>query len=294
MRAGDSTKSLEQGNVLSPAQGEFTIAHGGGAAEPGKAIPSLLLLFPRGKRPGSDALRDVLNDVSHGALPRADGIAVSLDHSDITGSDEDGPWFELIANAVTMELRGFGAAKSSDAMTAKALSASIDEAAEAAGFGQLEALMLHVSPHLESGAMATPVLRALCSAGARIGAHLEHLAAFAWPDSGVLVAPARFNQMIDDWSTASQPSAAFFVGFRDEIDRGMVSRGLARFTQQELRLEPELVEDRSDAIRLGQRVAAQLIPMGRMSEAQEFTLPDTRILRLEPSANGRFVRAFLG
>ncbi len=286
LRAGDSTKSLEQGNVLSPAQGEFTIAHGGGAAEPGKAIPSLLLLFPRGKRPGSDVLR--------GAIAQADRISLSLDHADSDGVADDGPWFELGTTAVTMELRGFGVAKSSDAIKAKALSASIDEAAEAAGFGQLEALMLHVSPHLESGAMATPVLRALCSAGARIGAHLENLAAFAWPDSGVLVAPAQFSQMMDDWSTASQPPAAFFVGFRDEIDQGMVSRGLSRFTQQELRLEPELVDNRSDAIRLGQRVAAQLIPMGRMSEAQEFTLPDTRILRLEPSANGRFVRAFLG
>jgi hypothetical protein len=77
-------------------------------------------------------------------------------------------------------------------------------------------------------------------------------------------------------------------------DMGLHSEGLALFTGQELRIEPELVDDRAEAAKLAVRLLDYLIERGRIAAPESIVGPDGAPLRLEPSANGRFVRICRG
>ena len=50
--------------------------------------------------------------------------------------------------------------------------------------------------------------------------------------------------------------------------------------------------DRADAVRLAVRLVNLLVGTGKLADTQRITAPDGGTLRLEPSANGRFVRVF--
>jgi hypothetical protein len=72
----------------------------------------------------------------------------------------------------------------------------------------------------------------------------------------------------------------------------MHSEGLALFTGQELRLEPELVRDPAAAAKLAVRLIDHLVERGRIAKQEVTAGPDEGSLRLEPSANGQFVRVW--
>ena len=75
-------------------------------------------------------------------------------------------------------------------------------------------------------------------------------------------------------------------------DGGLQSQGIALFTGQELRLEPELVVDRAAAAKVALRLMHWMVETGTLREEARLTGPDGLPLRLEPSENGRFVRAW--
>ena len=77
-------------------------------------------------------------------------------------------------------------------------------------------------------------------------------------------------------------------------DGGMQSQGLALFTGQELRLEPELAADRTAGAKVALRLMHWLVEHGRLEAKETLPGPDGRPLHLEPSANGRFVRVWRG
>jgi hypothetical protein len=74
----------------------------------------------------------------------------------------------------------------------------------------------------------------------------------------------------------------------------MHSEGLAVFMGQELRLEPELTSDKAAGAKIGVRLIDVLVEEGRVEGPQQITGPDGQPLRLEPSANGHFVRVWAG
>ena len=77
-------------------------------------------------------------------------------------------------------------------------------------------------------------------------------------------------------------------------DGGLQSEGLALFTGQELRIEPELITDPAGGEALGAGLLNYLVECGRIDRARRAVGANRLPLRLEPSANGRFVRAWRG
>jgi hypothetical protein len=74
----------------------------------------------------------------------------------------------------------------------------------------------------------------------------------------------------------------------------MQSEGLALFTGQELRIEPELAEDKAAAAKIAVRLIDLLVAEGTLAAPRRIAGADGSPLRLEPSANGRFVRVWRG
>ena len=77
-------------------------------------------------------------------------------------------------------------------------------------------------------------------------------------------------------------------------DGGMQSEGLSLFAGQELRIEPELIADMAAGAKIGVRLIDYMVERGRIDAPQKVTGPDGQPLRLEPSANGRFIRVWRG
>ena len=77
-------------------------------------------------------------------------------------------------------------------------------------------------------------------------------------------------------------------------DGGMQSEGLSLFAGQELRIEPELIADMTAGAKIGVRLIDYMVERGRIDAPQKVTGPDGQPLRLEPSANGRFIRVWRG
>ncbi len=279
-RVGDSTKSLEQGNVLSFAQGDFTIAHGGGAADPGKAVPSLYLLFAVGQCPDRDA---VLR-----AVHAAEGLAVSIDGAAAGASAGEDARLQIVTRGLTFDLQGVVVQDKSGPAYERGQTIS-----PAGSDNIYDAIAIAAGPHLSSGATTVPVLKGQVRAAALLGKQLPTLAAYSWSAAGNVVDAKRFSHLSEEWEDGGVFPTEFFVRFRRDLDEGVTSRGLEIFTGQELRIEPDLVDAIPDPVRLAMRIAAQLVPMGKMEEPQDFKTPDGRDLRLQPSRNARYVRAFL-
>ena len=74
----------------------------------------------------------------------------------------------------------------------------------------------------------------------------------------------------------------------------MYSEGLALFTGQEVRLEPDMIVDQAEAAKLAVRLLDHLIERGKIEARETIVGPDGSPLQLEPSGNGRFVRICRG
>jgi hypothetical protein len=245
--------------------------------------PSAALLFEAGCRPGLAAVAELAE--STGAF------SISFVPSDDI-AHERGPdanrWVELLVNGLTFDLNGLAPGKGS----------APPPHSHAFGFAnsvpsQVEALCLKPGPHLAAGVRVLPVLRALATLAANL-AMLNRLSAVAWPAARIVCEPRHFRDSVLRW-TEGGPFPAFCLAALAPVpDGGLQSEGLALFTGQELRLEPELVRDSAAAARIGVRLLHWLSERGRITAKETVTGPDGEPLRLELSANGRFVRAWRG
>jgi hypothetical protein len=77
-------------------------------------------------------------------------------------------------------------------------------------------------------------------------------------------------------------------------DGGLQSEGLALFAGQDLRIEPELVQGKADAEAIAIRLIDYIAENGPINASRRLVGPDGQPLRLELSANGRFVRVWRG
>ena len=138
-----------------------------------------------------------------------------------------------------------------------------------------------------------PVVRALAWLGAVLG-RLDGVVAIAWHPARCWSAPDLYIEGVRRWAEGGVFPGLTLAGLSLSPDRGMHSEGLALFTGQELRLEPEMIEDQAEGAKLAVRLLDFLIERGRVAETATITGPDGSLLRLEPSANGRFVRICRG
>lgn len=138
-----------------------------------------------------------------------------------------------------------------------------------------------------------PVVRSLAWLTAILAA-LPKARAVAWHPARTWCAPQQFRDSVLRWVEGGVFPAFALAALAPTPDGGMQSEGLALFTGQELRLEPELAEDRMASARLGLRLLHLFAEQGRITEPEALTGPEGQRLRIEPSPNGRFVRVWKG
>jgi hypothetical protein len=245
------------------------------------------LLFAAGRRPDADSVRQLAEKQA--------GFSISLDPGaeHIRGEsapDEFGQeWLELLANGLTFDLVGLapGApAEPPPCVHAYALAADVEP------FG-MEALTVRPGPHLAGGQTMLPVIRSLAWLAATL-AQIEGVRAVAWHPARSWCGPDHFRQGVLRWIEGGVFPGLGLTALAVNPDGGMHSEGLALFTGQELRVEPELTGDKAAGAKMALRLLDYLVEAGRIDAPRLIDGPDGEPLRLEPSANGRFVRAWRG
>ncbi|MEO6389212.1 MAG: hypothetical protein ABIT16_07410 [Croceibacterium sp.] len=242
-------------------------------------MAAVSLIFAPGERPDAKAVLSLAQERS--------GFAVSFDPDTDDGSaaNDDGRWLELLVNGLTFDLVGLAPGSSAQVPSPG------HHYGLAPGFGDagLEAITLQPGPHLASGGAMLPVVRSLALLAARMAA-LPGVAAIAWHPARCWSAPEAFADAVVRWTEGGAFPVFSLAALFASQDGAMQSEGLALFTRQELRIEPELAANRAEAGKLAVRLIHWLAERGTLTGPQPFAGPDGTALRLEPSANGRFVR----
>lgn len=237
------------------------------------------LLFAAGERPDAAAIAGLSQSslgfsISH--LSPGEGLA-----------GEEPLWLELVANGLTFEIKGLAGgvpAPPPPVGHRYGLPPDLDGA-------RLRAVTLHPGRHVAAGATMPPVLRGLALLAARL-AVLPGACAVVWHPARCWSLPSRFRDAVLGWFHGGQFPAYYLAALRETGDGGMQSEGLAVFIGQELRLEPELVIDQAEAGKLALRLLHWLCEHGRVGDARSVAAGELADVRLEPSGNGRFVRAW--
>ena len=238
----------------------------------------LYLLFRPGERPDAARLRQ--------AIAAHDGIGIS--HEPPAGEAEGQGWVELLRDGMTFDLAGLAPG---DPAPLPMLEHRFDCPADLLESRKV-ALRLTPGPHLAAGAHTLPVVRTMAGLADTLARALPQVRALAWAPAASLIGPGFFASTVEAWLAGGPFPALGLTAFRPTLDGGLQSVGLGFFTGQELRVEPELAADRTAATRLAVRLVNLLIAAGRLEGPERVTGPDGSPLRLEPSANGRFVRVF--
>jgi hypothetical protein len=272
-RQGLSSKNKEERGTIADRAGPINAIEATG----------LFLLFHAGNRPDVSALRK--------AIAGVDGLSISHDpSSNADAGDEITNWVEVVMDGLSFDITGLAPEKP----IAAPEFTWPNGAGDLSAISEAHVVIIAPGPHLTGGAYLLPILRGLLSLGARLGERMTGLLAYGWPPSKGLIDPALFNASADGWAKGGPFPASTLIRFKDAVDMGLQSEGLAVFTGQELRLEPDLVEDKNMALRLGMRLVDQLVLRGRIEQVEELTGPDGNKLCLEPSRNGKFVRVWRG
>ena len=242
----------------------------------------LSLLFSVGKRPDIAAIRAMAE--------RSNGFAISQEHvvpSD--GGQESCHTIELVIDGFTFDLSGMQggtACRIPDCAYRFALPDEIDARA-------VEAITLRAGPHLADGAHLQPVVQLML----RLSVHLcelDGLQAIAWHPGRTWIGPGYFRSITRNWLEGGVFPGLGLIGLEPSADGALQSEGLAYFVGQELRIEPELTEDRNAATRIGIRLIDYLSTNGPLARQECVAGPEGRPLRIEPSANSHFVRVWGG
>jgi hypothetical protein len=259
----------------------LTISGASNSSSERKAAVSLL--FKRGKRPSG---RDV-----HSLAKRDGGFSVTFDPGEAGAAADNGVegapvWLELLESGLSFDLTGLAPGPPAAPSPYRRILGLDEDEVHA-----LEALTLSPGPHLAGGAGMVPVLRTLAALGGSL-AGLDGVHAVCWHSSRCWSEPGIYREAVARWVEGGVFPALTLTSLAMSSDGGMHSEGLALFTGQELRLEPELVRDPAAAAKLAVRLIDHLVERGRVVGREVTAGPDEVSLRLEPSANGQFVRVW--
>lgn len=229
----------------------------------------LALLFAHRARPDAAAI--------HALAARSEGFAVTLE-------PEGANWLELLVHGLGFDLLGLAGGPPA-ATPADRHRFDFDE--EPAG--RLEALSLVAGPHLAGGEAMLPVVRSQLAL-ALILAELPGLQAVGWSPAQSWMGADYFKRSVAAWLEGGPFPALGLTAVTPTFDGALQSEGLAFFTGQELRIEPELAEDRVAATKLAVRLLDELVVQGALSGPIRMEAPGEAMLALEPSPNGVFIR----
>lgn len=198
-------------------------------------------------------------------------------------------WLELLANGLTFDLVGLAPGPPAPPPRCAhryALPAEIEHEVQ-------EAVTVRPGPHLAGGHTMIPVIRALAWLAAALS-KIEGVDAIAWHPARCWSGPGYFRDGVLSWIDGGVFPGLSLTALAQSPDGGMHSEGLALFTGQELRIEPELMINKAEAAKLGVRLIDLLVESGRIDAPQRILAADGSPLRLEPSANRQFVRVWRG
>lgn len=196
-------------------------------------------------------------------------------------------WLELLINGLTFDLRGLAGGAAAE-MPALRHRFGLEDAPDT-----VEAVSLAVGPHLAGGESMMPIVRSQLALALGLAA-LPGLVAVAWAPARSAMAVNYFKPLVSAWLEGGPFPALGLTAFTLALDGGLQSEGLAFLIGQELRLEPELAEDRVAATKLAVRLVNELVEHGEVTGRLEMTGPDGAPLVLQPSANNTFVRVRAG
>lgn len=242
------------------------------------ATADLRFLFAGENRPSIETIAD--------AIDGRDGIAF-LGQSRLP--HDGGPVLEVQIDGLTFDIHGL-APGVSFAMPDILEWRDIAPESRAATAG---IVALAPGPHIAAGKCSPPVFRATMRVARQLCETFEECIGVAWVPAGVAHTAGSFYAAIDRWLEGGTIPTNLVVALRSGIDNAVESRGLAWFTGQEVRIEPIVAEDTGQARLLASRLVENLIHRGKLEAPEQTSAPDGRTLRLEPSANGRFVRVWL-
>jgi len=242
------------------------------------------LLFARGARPSGRDIRSLAEEET--------GFSVTFDPGHDVERDSamgEGPvWLELLASGLSFDLSGLEPGPPAQPPPHRR-SMGLDEET----LHTLEAVTLSPGPHLAGGSGLLPVVRTLAGLGASL-ARLNGVRAVCWHPSRCWNAPDLYSEGVARWIEGGVFPALTLASLAVTTDGGMHSEGLALFTGQELRLEPDLVGEPAEAAKLAVRLLDDLVERGRIGKREQIADPAGLPLWLEPSENGRFVRVWRG
>lgn len=241
----------------------------------GEAIADdLLILFHRNPRPTLEQVRDA-----------CDGADI-IDAAPQPLADPSRGVVELRRSGLTFDLAGLAPGP---AVPIPDLGgAELDDAIAQEG---TRALSLRVGPHIAAGRRTLAILRAWFTLAQGVGQRLG-AEGVCWVPGGVVIGMEGLTRQIDSWEARGDVPVNLLASFRSTIDGALQSHGLHTFTGQELRIEPPLAQAEGNA--LARLLFTHLFYAGKQTQSGQLTAPDGHPLRIEPSADGRYVRVTPG
>ena len=241
----------------------------------GEAIADdLLILFRRNPRPTFEQVRDSCDgaeivDAAPHPLANAVRGVIELRRAGLT--------FDLagLAPGPAVPIPDLGGAELDDAIAQDGT----------------RALSLRVGPHIAAGRRTLAVLREWFALARGIGQRLG-AEGICWVPGGVAIGMEGLARHLDSWAARGDVPVSLLASFRPTIDGALQSHGLHTFTGQELRIEPPLQRGEGDG--LVRLLFTHLFYAGKQTQSGQLTAPDGHPLRIEPSADGRYVRVTSG
>ena len=229
------------------------------------------LLFAPHRRPDAAGVRR--------AAAEQAGFQISLDPPHTTPGG--GNWLELVVNGMTFDLTGLAPGDPSPLPAGRLAPAlmRMDDALE------VEAITLQPGPHLAGGAGMVPVIRCLALLTAQL-ADLPALRAVAWHPAGQWALPQHFRSSVLGWIDGGVFPGLALASLIPLEDGGLQSRGLALFTGQELRLQPDMAGDPAEQVKLALRLMHWLVDRGGVTQDEALTGPNGERLIVRPGADG--------
>ncbi len=208
---------------------------------------------------------------------------------DTHSSVEDrSPIVELVRSGLTFDLSGFAPSSSSAGCQPKHF-IGVDREIIREG---CEGLLLNLGPHLQGVHSNLLVVREMLTLSAEIAGVIPKCVAMQWLPSATAISTERFVHNVTRWTDHGEFPVDPLIALQLKSIGGTHSEGLTLFTGQELRIEPEATLDPNSVIQIGKRLLGYLALRGPISKAEEVAGPDGSPIRLEPSNNGKFVRAW--
>lgn len=239
----------------------------------------LSLLFDPAARPDAGAIHAL---AAHSA-------EFSVSHDPAQGGSEPAGrgWLELLANGLTYDLHGLSPGEPHSPGHFRHRF-GLPDSFEPKAF---TALSLEPGPHLAGGEAMLPVVRSQAWLATQL-CGVPGVIAVGWAPARSLSSVGHFTASVRRWLEGGVFPALGLTALTGTSDGGLHSEGLAFFTGQELRIEPELAAEKAHAARLGVRLINELVARGRLTQMERIAGPGAQRLIVAPSENGRFVRVW--